>query len=94
MGEDYPNIRIAAKVNGRLSSLMISKNITSGIEGTVGIRDLVSTGGPVCRLVTINYNGEEIKDFGLNSDLGLAKTMYQNCQDGKMLVFTCFKYGN
>lgn len=38
--------------------------------------------------MTINYNGEEIKDFEINSGLGLAKTMYQNCQDGKLLVFT------
>lgn len=59
-------IRIAAEVNGRLSSLMTSKNITSGIEGTVETRDRVSIVGPVCRLVTINCNGEEVKDFGIN----------------------------
>lgn len=67
---------------------MISKNITRGIEGTVEIRDRVSIVGPIYRFVTINYTSEEIKHFGINSDLGLAKPMYQNCQDGKLLVFT------
>jgi len=67
---------------------MISKNITSGIEGAVEIKDHVSVVGSICRLVTFNSNSEEIKDFGINSGLGLAKTMYQNCQDGKLLVFT------
>lgn len=73
--------RIVADVNGRLSSLMISKNIAIGIEGTLEIRDHVSVVDTICSLVTVNSTSEEITCFRINSDLGLAKTMYQNCQD-------------
>lgn len=89
-------------MNERLSSLMISKNFISAVEGTVEIRDYVPVGDQSVGSYNFSLGygsykciNEEITDIGINAGFVLAHMLYQNCQEGTLVVFIeCFKYCN